>query len=95
MSRPFGPWLNRIAVNQALNSLRQRRHEAPLVDEYPAVDLYPDIAARDELIGVIGRLPDEQRLVVVLRYWEDLSVDRTADLLDASTGNVKSTASRG
>ena len=36
-----------------------------------------------------------QRAVVVLRYWDDLSVEQTADALGCSTGNVKSQAARG
>jgi DNA-directed RNA polymerase specialized sigma24 family protein len=35
------------------------------------------------------------RAVLVLRYWEDLSEEQTADLLGCSTGSVKSQASRG
>jgi DNA-directed RNA polymerase specialized sigma24 family protein len=33
--------------------------------------------------------------VLVLRYWEDQSVEQTAALLDCSAGNVKSQAARG
>jgi RNA polymerase sigma factor (sigma-70 family) len=40
-------------------------------------------------------LPDRQRIAVVLRYWEDLSVEETAQLMDCSPGTVKSNASRG
>jgi RNA polymerase sigma-70 factor (ECF subfamily) len=38
--RPFGPWLARIAANQALNVLRARRREAPLSGEEPGSDIY-------------------------------------------------------
>ncbi|KQY57295.1 MULTISPECIES: SigE family RNA polymerase sigma factor [unclassified Nocardioides] len=47
------------------------------------------------VLDALAALPDRMRAVVVLRYWEDLSVERTAELLGTSTGNVKSTASRG
>jgi RNA polymerase sigma factor (sigma-70 family) len=39
-------------------------------------------------------VPPRQRAVLILRYWEDLSVDETAALLDCSVGTVKSQAAR-
>ncbi len=50
---------------------------------------------RDQLRRALGGLGASQRAVVVLRYWDDLSVEQTADALGCSTGNVKSQAARG
>ncbi|MGW6195819.1 SigE family RNA polymerase sigma factor [Kribbella sp. NPDC055110] len=47
------------------------------------------------LLDALVKVPPRQRAVLVLRYWEDQSVEQTAALLDCSTGNVKSQASRG
>ncbi|MEZ0106100.1 RNA polymerase sigma-70 factor (sigma-E family) [Catenulispora sp. EB89] len=46
------------------------------------------------LLSALDRLPARARAVVVLRYWEDLSVEATAATLGCSTGNVKSQSSR-
>ncbi|MEY9927350.1 RNA polymerase sigma-70 factor (sigma-E family) [Catenulispora sp. GP43] len=46
------------------------------------------------LLAALDELPARARAVVVLRYWEDLSVDATAAALGCSTGNVKSQSSR-
>jgi RNA polymerase sigma factor (sigma-70 family) len=40
-------------------------------------------------------VPPRQRAVLVLRYWNDLSVEDTAEALDCSAGTVKSQAARG
>ena len=40
-------------------------------------------------------LPSKQRAVVVLRYYDDLSVEQTAAALGCSAGTVKSQSSRG
>ena len=47
------------------------------------------------VLAALARLPPRMRSVVVLRYWEDLSVEDTAAALGCSTGTVKSSASRG
>jgi RNA polymerase sigma-70 factor (sigma-E family) len=50
---------------------------------------------RDELRRALATLGPSQRAVVVLRYWDDLSVEETAAALGCSTGNVKSQSARG
>jgi RNA polymerase sigma factor (sigma-70 family) len=50
---------------------------------------------RDEVLDVLRGLPPRQRACVVLRYYEDLSVEQTAEILGCSTGTVKSQAARG
>lgn len=54
-----------------------------------------DGAARRLLVGrVLATLPRAQRAVVVLRFYEDLSVEQTAELLGCSPGTVKSRTNR-
>ena len=50
---------------------------------------------RTELFGLLTVLPPRQRAVLVLRYFEALSVEETAAALGCSAGTVKSQASRG
>ncbi len=50
---------------------------------------------REPLLAVLQRLPRDQRAVLVLRYWEDLSAETTAHLLGFSVSKVKTLASRG
>ena len=47
------------------------------------------------LLDALRRVPPGQRAVLVLRYWEDMSVAETATALKCSTGTVKSQAARG
>jgi RNA polymerase sigma-70 factor (sigma-E family) len=53
------------------------------------------VTDRDALLHALSKLGRSQRTIVVLRYWEDLSVAEVADLLDLSAGAVKSQAARG
>ena len=96
--RPEGAlaYARRILVNERTDAWRRRRGEV-------AVDVVPEPVSvagtvtedRDEVVRLLATLPDQQRRVVVLRYYTDLSEQAVADLLDISRGAVKSAASRG
>ncbi|GAA1347927.1 SigE family RNA polymerase sigma factor [Saccharothrix algeriensis] len=47
------------------------------------------------LLSALARVAPRQRAVLVLRYWEDLSIEETAKALNCSEGTVKSQAARG
>jgi len=47
------------------------------------------------VLGALCQLPARQRTALVLRYWEDLSVEETARAMRCSVGTVKSQAARG
>jgi RNA polymerase sigma factor (sigma-70 family) len=73
-----------------LDHRRRRSAEEVAVAELPetsAAGDQPDL--RLTLFEALGHLPPRERAIVVLRYWEDLSVRAVADLLDLSEGNVK------
>ena len=83
----------RVAVvNRARSELRRRdaRRRRP-------VEIVTETAvppATDHLRDAITRLPERQRTVVVLRFYEDLSIEEIATLMDIPAGTVKSTLHR-
>ena len=86
----------RILVNQRTD--RWRRHGPELAVAAPHEGATrPDGATedRDVVVRLLATLPEQQRKVVVLRYYTDLSEQATADALNISVGSVKSAASRG
>lgn len=100
-------YARRILVNLALagrhrRSLRRAELVGQAFDDAndERVDLNAEaversLSQRSELIDALGCLTTQQRTVLVLRYFEDLSEAQVADLLGCSTGTVKSSASRG
>ncbi len=90
VDNPLG-YLQRSVVNLSVSRLRRRRVAAAYVPTRPVVPSSPEI---DETWAVVQRLPVKQRAVVVLRFWEDLTVDQIADTLRWPAGTVKSTLHR-
>ncbi len=94
-------YARRTVVNAALDSGRRPwRREVPTADlPTDRVPSYDDPAAghadRDEVLTALATLAPRQRACVVLRYYEDLSVEQTAQILGCSEGTVKSQAARG
>lgn len=53
-----------------------------------------DASLRLTLLDALARLPAKDRAVVVLRYWDDRSVEQTADVLGVSSAAVRTRCSR-
>ncbi|MEV4614174.1 SigE family RNA polymerase sigma factor [Kitasatospora sp. NPDC049258] len=53
-----------------------------------------DSSLRIALLDALAGMAPQDRAVLVLRYWEDVSVEETADILRISTGAVRTRSSR-
>ncbi|MEV1078977.1 SigE family RNA polymerase sigma factor [Streptomyces sp. NPDC050211] len=53
-----------------------------------------DTSLRLTLLEALSRLPAKDRAVVVLRYWEDRSIEETADAMNASSAAVRTRCTR-
>ena len=91
-------YARRVLVNERTDTWR-RRHGEVVVAQVPEPTTTPGpghaVEDRDLVVRLLATLPDQQRRVVVLRYYTDLSERAVADLLNVSVGAVKSAASRG
>ena len=90
-------WLYRIAVNESLDFLRKQKAVSRVsADEEPAVaaklmgDPYFDgDEAQAMLQQAIARLPDVQRMVFTLKYFEDMKYSEISKMLHTSEGALK------
>jgi RNA polymerase sigma-70 factor (ECF subfamily) len=99
----FETWLFRLVVNRCLDHHRRGRRLVPLMAE-----LFDMVRSSGETVlhelmrtefasgvqEVVGTLPADQRIVVVLRYTEGLSYEQIAEILGCSTGTVGSRLNR-
>jgi RNA polymerase sigma factor CnrH len=106
-----GSWLTRIGINQAIDRYRRvrrrRQAETPLEDgpgDYDArwsADLpSPERTAMghelgDRIARALRGLPARQRAIVVMRHYEEMTLEEIAQTLGLSLGTVKSNLHRG
>jgi RNA polymerase sigma-70 factor (sigma-E family) len=94
------PYLRRAVANQVRGGLRrrlleQREVERRKVDWHDGVSPERSVDDAEIILPALEALPQNQRAVLVLRYYEDLSEDEIADTLDIPAGTVKSRCARG
>lgn len=88
-------YAHRILVNAYLGQRRTRKSgEIPVGSVPEQADQQGTTELRVVMINALAALPPQARAVVVLRYWEDLSIDQVSEILHCSAGNVKSQSAR-
>lgn len=87
--------LGNAVANQRRWAARHPEDALPDDDARPStVDVAEAVVAQDQLLSALRSLPSRQRVIVVLRYYADLTEAETALALNISTGTVKSQHSR-
>jgi RNA polymerase sigma-70 factor, ECF subfamily len=90
-------WLRRTASHRVIDAVRRRGWREVELDEssepaLPAADSDPLL--REKLQQLIASLPAKPRLVVVLRFQEELELHEIAETLDMPINTVKSSLQR-
>jgi RNA polymerase sigma factor (sigma-70 family) len=90
------PYLYRSVYNQAVEfhrSSRRRKGREERAAQPEALNEPADI--RPEILAAVSRLSVQQRAVVFLTYWDDLTPTSIANLLNISDGSVRRHLARG
>lgn len=84
----FKPWMMQIVANEA-RKLYGKKKRVDLVEDASEMKLYHE-DTKNELWDIVVRLDEKSRAVVILFYYEQLSLKEIGGVLDISEGTVKS-----
>lgn len=101
LTRPFYPWLYRIALNLALTAMRRRKWQQPTeeLDLFPAPEdnaetMLATAEFHHALERALAKLPEEQRTILLLRTREEMSYQDLSETLGVELGTVMSRLAR-
>ena len=87
-------WLRRVASHRCIDEIRRRNHRPEFgTDTLPEVGHSPqtrEVFVADRLQALVAELPENARMVVVLRYQEEMDPTEIADALGMPVNTVKS-----
>lgn len=95
--RKFSSWLYRIAINLYLDAKPANQKHVTMVEIDETVlsngmhpeTIYLSNETSEELRNQIDRLPEMYRIVLTLRYLDDLTYQEISEILDAPTATVQ------
>lgn len=91
-------WLYKIAVNESINFLNKERQKRELTDDTDDSFLINNLEAdpyfdgdrlKVELQKAIASLPEKQRIVFNMRYFDEMKYEEISDILGTSVGALK------
>ena len=91
-------WLFQIAANMCKNAYRKRSFEQAYLqqlevgteDGLRVEDKVDEQLLKDEVYILLNTMEEERRLIFLLRYQQELSIEEVAELTDLPVGTVKS-----
>jgi RNA polymerase sigma-70 factor, ECF subfamily len=86
-------WLRKVTGHRCIDHSRKHRVKMVSVEEAPepvSIFDWPDAMMQSTLRRIVATLPERPRLVVTLRYQEDLDPAEIAEILDMPVNTVKS-----
>jgi RNA polymerase sigma-70 factor (ECF subfamily) len=88
----FKTWIIRIAINCSLDLLRKQKnlvHMIPDFEEFVSGNVNEDFGLEISIQDLIERLNEYEKSVIILRFYEDLTIKEVAETLDIPLGTAK------
>ena len=93
-------WLFKIAVNESINFINKEKNriknnggegtdEEVLLRNLEADDYFDGDALHKELLDAIAKLPEKQRIVFNMRYFDEMKYEEISEILGTSVGALK------
>jgi RNA polymerase sigma-70 factor (ECF subfamily) len=91
-------WLYKIAVNESINFINKEKQKAAVAPQEGDAFLLENIEgdtwfdgdeAKAELLRAVAKLPEKQRLVFNMRYFDEMKYEEISEILGTSVGALK------
>lgn len=84
-------WMYRIVVNEALQYLRKQKKVVTLSEEHTEKLVYhePAFSQDEAAYQAVLALPEQLKTIILLRYYEDLTLKQIAEITDTNLSTVK------
>lgn len=92
-------WLFKIAINESINFLNKERtrnqlnveegDDSYLLNNIEADEYFDGDELQAELLKAVARLPEKQRLVFNMRYYDEMKYEDISEILGTSVGALK------
>ncbi|MBE6062920.1 MAG: RNA polymerase sigma factor [Clostridium butyricum] len=102
VNKPFRLWIRKIAVNTCLNFKRTIKNNVISINDYEEITFGETISSDEDVLEnvintenkllikkYLGEISEEYRMVIILRYYEDLSYNEIAEIMNMPLGTVK------
>lgn len=86
----FNTWLTKIAVNNALDYIRKAKKTVYIDNDYEAGYVPERTEEHIDLHKALDTLDEKAKTIIVLRYFEDLSLNDISDIVGSPLSTVKS-----
>jgi RNA polymerase sigma-70 factor (ECF subfamily) len=92
----FNTWITRILINNAINRLKKNKRIV-LIDEYEKIedlnsevsDIGFDIPRSIDLYNAIDKLNAKSKSIIILRYFQDMTISEISEVLKMPEGTIK------
>lgn len=90
-------WLYRIAINESLNFVQKQKNHFSLEESSGVVEMlmsdefFDGDELQAQLQEVIARLPEKQRLVFQMKYFQEMKYEEISEVLGTTVGALKAT----
>jgi RNA polymerase sigma factor (sigma-70 family) len=93
----FSSWLYRVAINHCMDEFRKKRYKMKQVEidegtvvnpDYPEVIFLKKEKSR-QVERLIATLPEDERMIILLRYVNELSYQEISELVEAPLSTVR------
>ena len=94
----FKSWLIRIAISCSLDILRKRKNVVPLkpdFEEFISLAVDEDLASGITLKGLIEELQEDEKSVILLRFYQGMTLREVSETLNIPLGTAKTILYRG